>query len=679
VYDHGVDLRRGVGLALFAGSFAVYVWLAPPGVYWMDSGELTAAAISMGVAHPTGFPLFCLLGRAVALVPLGELAFRLNLTSALCGAATIYVLYRTGLEWLGRSRAALAGAVTGALLPAVGLTFLRQSTVAEVYTPTALVLALALVLCARLLAPRPSVRATLGAGLVLGLALGLHAQLRWLVVLPGLFLLGLRLWRGQRAAAAALAVFVVAGGVLLVMPVRAAAERRPAANWGHPAHASSLYDQLSAGRIRRAFADQMLVRDRQRVVRQARQFADLCVGQLGVLTPILAAVGLWALGRRRPGAAALLAWVGALDFVYACWVNPMGTEDLQNGVPLHLALGLLAGAGVGWLGERLPRAGTAAAVAVGACALAPAVLSDLPAKRCASDGADRLLHAILTQAPPRAAVLAVSDDINAGLTLARAIGERPDVIGLPQQHLWDRALVQQVFARAGAGRPPSDSAAVIRRLAGRGVVLWEDGPDLPPPPLTVLPSAPLPRLGTVPNRDVQPAAQMLAAVRQACDGVEGDAVGLRACSSLLTGLGNTLWRAGDGVQARAMLEVAVALRPDNAGALTNLGVVVASFGELGRAADYEERASALAPDDYAAAANAGRYRLASGDLDAAWRYAQRARRLRPSAAAPLAALAIIAFRRDQRAEAQRLVEQARWLDPANPEVRAALAEVTGRR
>src|SRR5262249_28514317 len=145
---------------------------------------------------------------------------------------------------------------------------------------------------------------------------------------------------------------------------------------------------------------------------------------------------------------------------------------------------------------------------------------------------------------------------------------------LPQQHLWDRALVEQVWAHAGAGAPPSD---VVRGLAQRGDTLWEEGPDLPPSGLFVVPAAPLPRLAPLPNTRVQPPTEMIAASRAACDGVEGDPMGLRACSHLLTGLGAVLYRAGDLGHARSLLEVATKL-DGNAAALVNLGVVQAALG-----------------------------------------------------------------------------------------------------
>jgi tetratricopeptide (TPR) repeat protein len=660
-------VRRLLGFALFAAVFTLYLWAAPPGLYWLDSGELTSAAMSLGVAHPTGFPLFCLAGKAAALVPLGEVAFRVDLLSAACGAGAIYGLYRMLCRWLGESGAATAGAVFGALLPAIGLTFFRESSVAEVYAPTALLLVIAVGLIVRVVEKDARARDGLALGLVLGLSLGLHAQLRWLVVVPGLAVLGWRAIRGRRRWAwAAPAVLVIGAGVLLEMPVRAAAERQPAANWNHPRTVGAAWDQMSAGRIRRAFAGEMLSHEPRVVMRNAASFTSMTVTQLSPLAPILAAIGIYALIRRRSFAAVLLLWIGGLDFIYATWVNPMGIEDLQNGVPLHLMIGAAAGAGIAWLGGRLGRAGSAASFAVGLCAVIVAAVSDTSAKLGASDGADRVLHAVLAETPPRGSVLAISDDINAGLQFARALGERPDVIALPQQHLWDRALVAQVFAHAGA-EPPKD---IVRALVARGETLWEEGPELPPQGLYLVPAAPLPRLSTLPNKLAQAPREMMETMRFACDAVGHDPKGLRACSYLIGGLGSVLYRAGDSGHARAMLEIATNLYPDNVSALVNLGVVQASLHQLRIAAETEEKAPI---HNYAAQANAGRYRLALGEDEIARRHFENARALNPSAPLPHAGLAVTLAHAHRCDEAQASLAHA---TPPNDEIRAYAAEVS---
>src|SRR5438067_64490 len=72
-----------LGLVVFVAAFALFVVAAAPGLYLRDAGELSTAAFTLGVAHETGFALWCLLGKAATLVPLGEVATRVTLLSAL--------------------------------------------------------------------------------------------------------------------------------------------------------------------------------------------------------------------------------------------------------------------------------------------------------------------------------------------------------------------------------------------------------------------------------------------------------------------------------------------------------------------------------------------------------------------------------------------------------------------
>src|SRR5262245_62207104 len=96
--------RSAHGAAWAAGLAAlwVYVLTLSPTVAWMnqgeDSGDLLAASATLGIPHPTGYPLFVLLGRLASLLPLGSVAFRINLVSALAGAAGVFFLARLVLE-----------------------------------------------------------------------------------------------------------------------------------------------------------------------------------------------------------------------------------------------------------------------------------------------------------------------------------------------------------------------------------------------------------------------------------------------------------------------------------------------------------------------------------------------------------------------------------------------------
>jgi hypothetical protein len=59
------DSRDGATtIAVFVFSLLVYALTLAPSLGPVDAGELAAAAYTLGVAHPTGYPLYALLGRA---------------------------------------------------------------------------------------------------------------------------------------------------------------------------------------------------------------------------------------------------------------------------------------------------------------------------------------------------------------------------------------------------------------------------------------------------------------------------------------------------------------------------------------------------------------------------------------------------------------------------------------
>ncbi len=71
-------------LIAFAGAFAVYRYTLAPSVATVfdDSLEMQLVAFRLGIAHPTGYPLYTLLGKLFTLLPLNDVAFRVNLMSA---------------------------------------------------------------------------------------------------------------------------------------------------------------------------------------------------------------------------------------------------------------------------------------------------------------------------------------------------------------------------------------------------------------------------------------------------------------------------------------------------------------------------------------------------------------------------------------------------------------------
>jgi hypothetical protein len=122
-----------------AAVLALYVvTLAPTTAMW-DASEYITAAYTLGIPHPPGNPLFVLLGRVASLLPVGNVAFRINLLAAVCSAlaAGIWFLVaeRVLAQWIAVRWVRRVGAILAAVLSATAFTVWNQSVVNEkVYT-----------------------------------------------------------------------------------------------------------------------------------------------------------------------------------------------------------------------------------------------------------------------------------------------------------------------------------------------------------------------------------------------------------------------------------------------------------------------------------------------------------------------------------------------------------------
>ncbi|MFN8487102.1 MAG: DUF2723 domain-containing protein [Caldilineaceae bacterium] len=133
---------RQIVWLLFAFTLGLYLRTLSPGLLGGDSGEFQFAAWRLGLAHPTGYPFYLLLGSAwqhlwvlVGFSP----ATTMNALSAVFGALAVALLYLIMLDWLqGPVTIRRTAALFTAVLFGVNPTFWSQNLIAEVYTLHAL-------------------------------------------------------------------------------------------------------------------------------------------------------------------------------------------------------------------------------------------------------------------------------------------------------------------------------------------------------------------------------------------------------------------------------------------------------------------------------------------------------------------------------------------------------------
>ncbi len=218
------------------GAFALLVYLprlAPTLSLQGDSAVFVSTARMLGVAQPSGYPLYTLLGRLFAALPIGEIPYRLHLFSAVCHALTVGLVCHVLLRLTGH----VGAAVGGALSLAFARGFFHGSLYAEVFPLLDLFAAGAVALGVELGlggGRRPE-RQLLAFAALAGLASTHHQMIA--LVAPGLLVLLLAGGVHQRLRAdpgvlgRALALF---GAPILLTygAIPFLARRQPRASWG---------------------------------------------------------------------------------------------------------------------------------------------------------------------------------------------------------------------------------------------------------------------------------------------------------------------------------------------------------------------------------------------------------------------------------------------------------------
>ncbi len=119
------------GLLLAAVLFAVYGAGACRTIYVGDSGELVTAAATLGIPHPSGYPLYVLLGWLwITLLPVASPAYAMSLFSCVFAGLACGLFYLMVRRQELPATTALFGALTLAFAPS----FWSQAGVQRVYS-----------------------------------------------------------------------------------------------------------------------------------------------------------------------------------------------------------------------------------------------------------------------------------------------------------------------------------------------------------------------------------------------------------------------------------------------------------------------------------------------------------------------------------------------------------------
>ncbi len=305
------DLSIAVGVALAV--LVIYLVTLAPGLLQDDSAEMQTQAVTLGYAHPTGYPVYLLIAKLSTFIPVGEVAYRVNLLSAVMGslaAGLVYVLGRllTGMRWV---------AVVGAVGLAVSPTLWSQAVIAEVYT-SSVVCTVGVLLGLERWRQTGGVGWLLGAACLGGVSLGVHVTVA-LMAPAALLMVALRMINitpGQRGFLCKTGIAAVAGavtGVAITLAAFAVIDRADSptsyfrtvinpsrSEWDlQPEDLDGFFDRVKLSMSAPQFAG-LLTSQPPAVTRQKTiDYAVNLAREFPLLWLVLAIAGLFWLGRRN--------------------------------------------------------------------------------------------------------------------------------------------------------------------------------------------------------------------------------------------------------------------------------------------------------------------------------------------------------------------------------------------
>lgn len=227
--------------------FLIYLLTLAPDVYFTDSGELSAVASTLGVAHPTGYPLFTLIGHLFTIMlPFSEV-LSLNIMAAVTTAASSFVFFNNLLLLLpnlnlkrnpgtnlSESNRYLLAFFTS-LTYSFGLVIWNQAVAVEVYSLQLLMINLVLFFSIKSYYSKDDkFRNYLLTSFFLGLSFSNH--LTAFMLIPGLLILFLSSYKGEdtslkiKKILLLLIPFTIGISLYLFLPLRSA--EQPIFNWG---------------------------------------------------------------------------------------------------------------------------------------------------------------------------------------------------------------------------------------------------------------------------------------------------------------------------------------------------------------------------------------------------------------------------------------------------------------
>ena len=406
-----------IGLLLWLGIFVVYLQTVASTVEFIDSGELATVPYVLGIAHPTGYPLWTLIAHVFSSLPVAkEEIMRLNIFSSFITASAAVAFFYLMLFLLREDSDEDAPllifipAVFSALALAFSQTFWDQSTSIEVYALHLFFLCTTILFFARavfLYIDTQVVDQRLWWLFAFTLGLSFTNHLTTILLAPAFLFLYFSAFRFSKDSFRQIFIlaipFALGLSVYLYFPIRSV--QQPVLNWGYPATLERIFWHISGKQYR-----VWMFSSSEVMAKQWKHFVDALPKEYYYGPLLFSALGLWRLivHNRRIFIFILLLFTGCVLYTINYDIKDIDSYFLLA----YISIAMLAGFGVVEAGALFKTVwGSIALITI----LAGVLIAEISTNFTEIDASDNLLVEdyatnILTNLEPNAIIISYQWD-----------------------------------------------------------------------------------------------------------------------------------------------------------------------------------------------------------------------------------------------------------------------------
>lgn len=362
-----------IPVLLFFSFFLIYLISVYPAFNNNDSPETIAAAKTLGIGHPPGYPLYTMLGKVFTLMNIGGAGINLNIMAAFLAALAVLAAYFTFLLLFPQAGALPAAFSASALALAPAFFWEALDAKGGIYHFNLLFLAVLLVLSAGFM-KKFRARDFYLLSFTAGLCLAHHWQ-SMVIIAPAVLVLALVAGGKESLKRLPAAVFFILLGLsaYIYLPIRA---HTALLNHGDPRDLAGFIAHVFRLNYR---GESLPLSFSMLGFQGAQALGAVFLGYLALCAP--AAVGVFRIFSRDKKTGALLLFVMAINIILVVFFFRRRQESSCYYLPSVFIMSLFIGAGFEWLMENRNRM-TAAAVTglLFLCLLTGPILNGLQAR-----------------------------------------------------------------------------------------------------------------------------------------------------------------------------------------------------------------------------------------------------------------------------------------------------------